>query len=61
MKLNVWQLKMENYLHTIDPSLKKESNKHKKNKIKSLKKLNSYLELIKKRGIKPSFFYKELQ
>ena len=28
-KLNLWQLKMEKQFHTEDPSLKKESGKHK--------------------------------
>jgi len=30
MKLNFWQLIVEKLLHTEDPSLKKESAKHKK-------------------------------
>jgi len=30
MKLEFWQQKMEKLLHTEDPSLKKESGKHKK-------------------------------
>ena len=30
MKPNFWQLKVEKLLHTEDPSLKKESEKHKK-------------------------------
>ena len=30
MKLKFWQLKVEKLLHTEDPSLKKESGKHKK-------------------------------
>ena len=30
MKPNFWQLKVEKLLHTEDPSLKKESGKHKK-------------------------------
>jgi len=29
MKLNFWQQKMDNLFHTDDPSLKKESGKHK--------------------------------
>ena len=30
MKQNFWQQKMEKLIHTEDPSLKKESGKHKK-------------------------------
>lgn len=56
MKLNLQQLKMEKQIHTEDPSLKNESST-KRNEIERLKKLNSHLEVNKKKGIHFSLFF----
>ena len=47
---------MEKLLHTEDPSLKKESGKHKKNEIERLKNLILIYNWSKREGLNPLFF-----
>ena len=58
MKPNFWLLKVEKLLHTEDPSLKKESGKHKKKSNLNNQKINFFFETDQLRGgFIPLFFY----
>jgi len=58
MKHNFWLLKVEKLLHTGDPSLKKESGKHKKKWNWKTQKIKFFFETDQLRGgFIPLFFY----